>query len=733
MKSYLSIIFILIVSSLTSAQYRGEFIRGADVSFIPQIEDAGGVYSENGTAADPIQIFKNNDLNYYRLRIWHTPSEGYCDLAKTLEMSKRIKDANLGLMLDFHYSDWWADPGQQNKPAAWENISFSALTDSVYAYTFDVIAKLKSQNTLPEIVQIGNEINPGMLWPDGRVGGDYENSTQWNNLTTLLKSGIQAVKDAAEEDTVKIMIHVAGGGNNSACRWFMNNLNQRNVEFDIFGVSFYPWWHGTLTQLENNLNDLARTYNKDLLVAETAYPWTLNYYDSQSNIVGSSSQLHAGYSASQSGQRSFLNDLFNVVRNVRNGRGIGVLYWAPEYISAPRQNSPWENLALFDFQGNALAGLSAFHKQENLGSVSVTFNLNTALHPDTISASSFVQLRGEVVEYGTNYTLPGGLKISWDNISEIVMQNVDGNIWQTKVEVVPNTTIHYKFWTGKDADTPTNARLGWEGPIAPVDGSNGNYRILEIGEKDTVVNLEFYNPLGLKYDQFWRPYSEYEDSVAVLFRINLSPIINAELFDHDNDSIGLRGDDNLQGKYLSWNETKFYLERELYSFDEGSFYSGTVYFAKNDLPSGSEIAYKFVLEGSSVKIESFTQPRIFGIPTKDTTLSWVYFDDMKIITGIDEKISIPGKVNLLQNYPNPFNPSTLITFALNEPQNIRLNIYNSIGEKVYSLFEGYSSAGKFQKTWNGNSDSGKAMPAGIYFLQMISGNEQKNIKLVLLR
>jgi arabinogalactan endo-1,4-beta-galactosidase len=338
-----------------------EFIKGADISFLAQIEDLGGVYNDNATPQDALQIFKDHDFNYFRLKLWHTPAENYNNLEKVLYMAKRIKEKNLKLLLNFHYSDTWADPAHQTKPKAWNGLSFEVLKDSVYQYTKKVIGALCAQQTIPDMVQLGNEITPGMLWNDGRVGGNYNN---WKQLGELIQSGIRGVREScAAGDSVRIMIHIDRGGDNGGSRWFFDNLNKQNVPFDVIGLSFYPWWHGILNQLKSNLNDLATRYGKDLVVVETAYPWTLQWFDSRNNIVGDAGKLHAGYPASIAGQTQFLKDLISIIRNVKNEKGLGLFYWEPEYISVQPIGSPWENLALFDFNGNALTSMDAFLEQ----------------------------------------------------------------------------------------------------------------------------------------------------------------------------------------------------------------------------------------------------------------------------------------------------------------------------------------------------------------------------------
>lgn len=370
-KNSLPIFIALIVLSNTliipqsdnfnTSSFANDFIKGADVSTLLQVENNGGVFTENGIIKDPIQIFKDHGLNYVRLKIWHTPSSGYNDLSKVLIMAQRIKKAGLKFLLDFHYSDTWADPGHQSKPADWSGLSFQSLKDSVYSYSKNIITILKNNGVLPNIVQIGNEIICGMLWNDGRICDQYNNPQQWNNFGDLVKAGIRGVKDSLDLlDTVQIMIHIDRGGDNAGARWFFDGLLAEGIEFDIIGLSYYRWWQGTFNDLQNNLNDLALRYNKEIVIVETAYPWTLSWNDNTANIVGNPNQLLDGYPASTQGQKNFLIDLINLIKNVPNNKGIGLVYWEPEWIAAPNLGSPWENLTLFGFSGELLESITAF-------------------------------------------------------------------------------------------------------------------------------------------------------------------------------------------------------------------------------------------------------------------------------------------------------------------------------------------------------------------------------------
>jgi beta-galactosidase len=242
-------------------------VLGADISFLPQLEERGMKFSDKGIHKDAIQILKDHGFNYIRLRIFndpaadsgYSPKKGFCDLGHTKQMAKRIKAAGLKFLLDFHYSDTWADPGKQFKPSAWKGLSFPVLKDSLYAFTKKVIAELKAQGTTPDMVQIGNEINHGMVWPEGHVN-------HLDSLAQLVKAGTDAVLSV--DPSIIMLLHIALGGQNDESVFFLNNMLSRGVHFDVIGESYYPKWHGTLDDLRNNLSDLATRYSKDIVVVE---------------------------------------------------------------------------------------------------------------------------------------------------------------------------------------------------------------------------------------------------------------------------------------------------------------------------------------------------------------------------------------------------------------------------------------------------------------------------------
>jgi beta-galactosidase len=247
---------------------------GADISFLPQIENragrffqAGGKFFDDGQEVDAIAVLKRHGFNYIRLRIFvnpenekgYSPGQGFCGLDSTLSMARRIEDAGMGFLLDFHYSDYWADPQQQNKPLAWADLDYGTLKDSLRSYTTAVLRAMQRQGTAPDMVQIGNEVNHGLLWPDGHIGN-------LDQLAGLLQAGVAGAR--AVDPEMPVMMHIALGGQNDEARFWLDNMIARGVEFDVIGVSYYPRWHGTLEDLSANLHDLIDRYHKPVNVVE---------------------------------------------------------------------------------------------------------------------------------------------------------------------------------------------------------------------------------------------------------------------------------------------------------------------------------------------------------------------------------------------------------------------------------------------------------------------------------
>ncbi len=330
-------------------------IVGDDLSFAVQEAEVGNSYRDRGVTALPERILRDHGSNYVRLRLWTDPPGGYSDLDSLLAMARRAKAAHLRILLDFHYSDFWADPQKQPTPAAWAGQDLPTLAQTVRTYTRDVLDHLRAQGTPASMVQIGNEIRNGMLWPTGQL--DWEAGTGWDNLGTLLRAGVAGASDA-RGPRPRIMIHFDQGGDNAFSRTFFDDVVAQHVPFDVIGLSYYPFWHGTMTQLRGNVNDLAVRYDKDVMLAETQYGWTLEQGDATGNFLWEQSQVVPGYPATPGGQLSFVSDLSSILAAVPGGHGKGIFYWQPEWIPGvgwtPGEGTPNDNLTMFDFDGDAL-------------------------------------------------------------------------------------------------------------------------------------------------------------------------------------------------------------------------------------------------------------------------------------------------------------------------------------------------------------------------------------------
>lgn len=349
------------IKRLLMSRVKGkEFLIGGDISALRKIEEIGGLFFDEGKIGDAIQIMRKYGANCFRLRLFVNPTYTDVvvnDLPYTIELAKRIKKSGAKLLLDFHYSDTWADPGKQFKPEAWRNLEFEELVEKVYSYTYDCIRTMKDEGALPDIVQPGNEVTNGMLWPDGKLYGAGDPEQQWGKFTCLLKAAIQGIKNGAGESKVKILIHIDRGGDWAGTKYFFENLEKHNVSYDIIGLSYYPWWHGSIEALRETLNNAATHFNKDILVVETAYP----HRNVDFSQVEYASPGYMEWPMSPEGQRSFLADLVLSVLKTPNDRGLGVLWWHPESIPVSGLNAWFVGAnALFDEKGNVLPAMEIF-------------------------------------------------------------------------------------------------------------------------------------------------------------------------------------------------------------------------------------------------------------------------------------------------------------------------------------------------------------------------------------
>lgn len=326
-----------------------EFVSAVDISAYPQISSANPTfYDSEGQEADFLDILKANGVNTVRLKLWVNPADEHSGYDEVKTFSETLKSRGFKTWLTLHYSDTWADPGHQETPVQWQGMNISELEDEVYSYTEKIVSEMK-----PEYIQIGNEINSGFLHPIGKISSNKE------NFKALIDAGIAATR--ANSSDTKIILHYAG---TEGSGWFYNQLS--SLDYDIIGLSYYPIWHGkSLGNLQNTMNTLSKTHEKQIIIAETAYPFTLSWNDWTNNIVGLNEQLISEYPASPEGQSKFIADVRDLMIDLENG--LGFCYWGAELIAwrgdQASDGSVWENQALFDFNNKALPVLEEFKSE----------------------------------------------------------------------------------------------------------------------------------------------------------------------------------------------------------------------------------------------------------------------------------------------------------------------------------------------------------------------------------
>lgn len=343
-----ALVAAIVVTSATAGEPGAPFLLGADVSMLPRLEAAGAVYRENGKPADALRMMRERGANVFRVRLFVDPDgiDGAVqDRAYVLDLARRIEATGAAFLLDLHYSDTWADPGRQTTPAAWSGLDRVALADRVESWTRETISAFADAGCAPDVVQIGNEITHGFLWPEGRL----EDDADLGRFTALLKAGIRGARAARGGHAPRILLHIDTGGDAARTTWFFRHLQAYDVDFDVIGLSFYPWWHGTAADLQDALR-AAAAFGKDVVLVETAYPWR-----------GEAGSRNMAWPVTPEGQRGFLEDVVRRVHQTPDGRGAGVLWWAAADIPAPGL-SVWKDGtdALFDGEGRPLPALEAF-------------------------------------------------------------------------------------------------------------------------------------------------------------------------------------------------------------------------------------------------------------------------------------------------------------------------------------------------------------------------------------
>ncbi len=323
------------------ANRSADFAVGADLSFLSNAEEQGIKFKDDGVVKPGLEMFRQHGYNWVRLRLFHTPDRLPNDLEYTIASATEAKRLGYKFLLNFHYSDTWADPGKQFVPKAWEGQSQEELVESVRQYTRDCVAAFCEAGTRPDMVQIGNEVISGMLWPYGKL------PDHWPEFAALFRAGVAGVRDACGDETPLIMMHIDRGGDREATDYFFNHCKTHSIEFDVMGLSYYPWWHGSLDDLRENLAFVSNTFDKDVYLVEVAYNWRKSEYP----------KGDGPYPETPEGQRQFLHDVTEVVLAAPNHRGKGVFWWEPAVAGGPIHSR-----GMFDSNNNALPVIRVFDR-----------------------------------------------------------------------------------------------------------------------------------------------------------------------------------------------------------------------------------------------------------------------------------------------------------------------------------------------------------------------------------
>ena len=668
------LIFLLLFAccDIAFGQVGPNLYFGADLSYVNEMEDCGGVYRVQGQPTDPFALFADSGTNLVRARLWHSPSwTTYSTLGDVRKTIQRTKAAGMITLLDFHYSDDWADPGKQVVPAAWEGLSFEVLKDSVYRYTFDVLLTLEADGLVPEMVQIGNEINPGFLLPHG-------SKSDWTKLGVLLNEGIRAVRDVetASGQTIKIMLHVAQPENVHG--WIASAINAGNVtDFDIIGLSYYKNWSDVpLNQLADYVSRLVTSFGREVIVVETAYPWTLAGKDGANNIL-SGAALEAGYPASPDGQRRYVADLNQAILN---GGGNGMVYWEPAWISTGcstrwGQGSHWENATFFDFNdANELLPAISFMTDAYAPprTAPVTVRVNMAGH-DTASG---VFLAGDMT-----YDASG----DW----QMKSMAYDGDDWwSTSVDLHPHTAYRFSFYNGRS--------FAQDGESAPVNcaGDGGQNRLISVTDEGGVYEFVFGT-------------CTQEERVNVTIQVDMTAVTAPS------------------GAYVAGDLTRNTAGQ--WTFKKLDSLGGSLYDSTFDLVRGGRYPFAFYTGTTWNENEKESLPhqcatawgthRTLDVPQEDFAARFRYRDcSVAITTGVAPEAPSDGMGKLLPHYPNPVTGTMTFSYDLAEQTFITLSVYDLLGREVAVVEEGLRYATRHEVDYDATF-----LPRGVYVYRLAAG------------
>ncbi len=447
------------------ANLSDDFMMGADISSLSDLEKHGAkFYNARGQEDDLFNILKENGVNWIRLRVWNNPvyeadlydasgkliakkgqayGGGNNSVAVDIPMAVRAKKAGLKVMIDFHYSDTWADPGKQNMPQDWKNLDAKALEREVQKFTAESLQKFIDAGCYPDAVQIGNELNGGFMWPIGKTwSANGEKIGGMKEFLRLLDFASKGVRSVENGEKIKIVVHLADGGDNKLYRYVFDEVKKAKIDYDIIGLSFYTYWHGTKEDLKKNLEDLSKRYGKEMAVVETAYGFTEEDGDDQGNNFMIFSAANDGYKASVQGQATAIRDIIDAVASVKGG--VGVFYWEPAWLPvkgaglSSTQGATWENQAMFDFTGRVLPSADVWNLVRGKGEMKNVWG-GSAKNASEFAVYDVTDETSVVTKPGIAPKLPDSIKVVRTNDREyLVPVKWDSHDWaaETKSGVV---------------------------------------------------------------------------------------------------------------------------------------------------------------------------------------------------------------------------------------------------------------------------------------------------------
>ncbi len=685
--------FVIITAALNS--FCQTFYFGNDLSYANQMEDCGAVFKENMVPKDVYQIFADHGCTLVRVRLWVDPDwqdtlvqpEGvksqYSNFEDVRETIARSKAAGMQVLLDFHMSDFWADPGKQIIPARWVGVAtdVSALADSVYNYVTEILTALDEDTLMPEMVQIGNETNSGILKhtvlnPDYSAGGSV--SSDWNRHAQLFNAGIQAVRDVSQTTTIKpeIVLHYAGLGMDW---WFSNIISHGVTDFDIIGFSYYYAWHGgSIEQLGQVVEDMVSSFpGYDVMAVECGYLWTTQNFDAMPNIITEPDPEYMPVIPEKQ-----LEYMVDYTRSVMKAGGKGVIFWEPAWVSTPCR-TPWgqgsahDHVVFFDPDSNNFMENGGGRWTESY------FYEN----PDAPKVIFKADMSGQDVSKGVYITG------SWTGGSWQILPMADEGlgIYSYFTYLAPGDSGAYYFLN----DTLWEARESVPQECATWWGTDRGYKV---GQKDTVYTFKWGSC----------------DSAKTPSDVNVTFIVD------------MTGQDVSRGVYIvgqinNWNITR------MTALGNGLYYWSTI------LTEGDALAYYYLTTSTwtnyldyretvpeecdlSAELIGWEGDRAILVPGKDTIAAvvWGSCESIDITISSKRHISEEFDKSLIRIYPNPANEYIFVNLP-SYARGVSVEIISLSGIKVKN-FNGTDYVKNIVLDVAG-------IPSGIYIIKILYNDD----------